>query len=483
MKIEFTGFVKKYKNILSMINNFLQRRKWARLFLLSIAIAALVFLLLKYLDLVAFLGDRISQEGVRLDYIKGFLWAIFLGLTISIWPVRSQDKKAIVWIWAVKCFVMLFLMLFYEHHYETDAFGYFHQAGIKLTSWKAMFIGEVRPNIPVTIITKLHHFSFLNSFHATKVSFGMIGLLAIYIFYRGVVVFLRQEKPVLLYIFAFFPSILFWSSVIGKDPIVLFGVAVYCYGVIKWIRTGRLSSLIVMWLGIGIGVFIRSWLGLILGLPIFLVTFKAIKKKLVSKIVVSLLLIVTILFSVNKVMMTFGFKSFNELTRIANQRFVGFNRGGSMVEVESPIAKPEKVNLTVSEVNTGDNSNIRQARYSSFKDMIIFLPKGIFTVLFRPLPGDVKNAFGFLAGLEGAFLLILFVFAVKSLRWHKLLDPVVVWAILLVGIWASLYAFISYNLGTICRYRLQILPVFLGLLLYLAYGGDTQAILKDRRRR
>jgi hypothetical protein len=45
----------------------------------------------------------------------------------------------------------------------------------------------------------------------------------------------------------------------------------------------------------------------------------------------------------------------------------------------------------------------------------------------------------------------------------------VLWAVLLVVIWASLYGPISYqNLGAAVRFRLQVLPVELLILLYLA---------------
>ncbi len=93
--------------------------------------------------------------------------------------------------------------------------------------------------------------------------------------------------------------------------------------------------------------------------------------------------------------------------------------------------------------------------------------------MFRPLPGEVNNVFGFLAGLEDSFLLILFALAMKRLRWRELLDPIIIWAILLIVTWAAAYGFIGFNLGTVCRYRMQILPVFLGILLYLGRGSGT----------
>ncbi len=444
------------------VANLLEKRKWILFSLLSVATVILILFLPKYLSLVELLGKRIPQENIRLDYIKGFLWAIFLGSTILIWPVRSQDKKALMWIWAVKCFVMLGLMLFYEYHYQTDAFAYFSASKYDISQWKTMMF-SAGSNFPVSTLIWLQNIFFLNSFHAAKVSFGMIGLVAIYIFYRGVVVFLRQEKLALLYIFAFFPSILFWSSILGKEPLALFCIAVYCYGVIKWIRIWSLSSAIIMLSGVVIAASLRPWLGLILGLPVFIITIQNVTlKKFRTQIVVLLILIPIVVFFTSRVMMGFDLKSSKDLVSVANQKFNGFARGGSVTGEKGVKEKGVKEEGVKEE----------GVKYKDSSDMILFVPRGMFTALFRPLPGEVNNVFGFLPGLEGAFLLILFGLALKRMRWRELLDPVCIWAILLIVIWAAAYAFISFNLGTVCRYRLQILPIFLGLLIYLAYGKN-----------
>ena len=101
--------------------------------------------------------------------------------------------------------------------------------------------------------------------------------------------------------------------------------------------------------------------------------------------------------------------------------------------------------------------------------MVAFLPLGIFTTLFRPLPGEVLNAFGFFASLENTVTLSLLWMAVIRTRWQELKEPVVMWAGLFIITWSTIYAFVSsYNLGTASRYRLQILPVMICLLFYLS---------------
>ena len=86
------------------------------------------------------------------------------------------------------------------------------------------------------------------------------------------------------------------------------------------------------------------------------------------------------------------------------------------------------------------------------------------------------NGFGLLASVEDLILLGLFARAVSRIRLRDFKDPLVAWALAAVLIWALIYAFVSsQNFGTSVRYRTQILPIVLGLLLYL--GRSRQRAL------
>src|SRR2546427_908258 len=120
---------------------------------------------------------------------------------------------------------------------------------------------------------------------------------------------------------------------------------------------------------------------------------------------------------------------------------------------------------------------------TSVGGLVTFMPLGLFTALFRPLPGEVPNPFGVMAGVENVALLLFAGFAVLRARLRDVLDPVVVWAVALLGAWASLYAFLSYsNLGSAVRFKLQILPVLLLLLLYLARRRTPERAATFRQR-
>ena len=160
-----------------------------------------------------------------------------------------------------------------------------------------------------------------------------------------------------------------------------------------------------------------------------------------AKMVCLVLVCFVLWFSLHQIVEWAGIENIGDLVKKIDSYALGFRRGGSQ---------------------------IGNARFTSIGDVIAFAPLGIFTALFRPLPGDVRNLFGLLASFENVVLLILLLKAVKRTRWRELQEPMVLWAVLLVLAWATVYGFVSQNLGTLVRWKTQILPVLLGLLLYLS---------------
>lgn len=121
----------------------------------------------------------------------------------------------------------------------------------------------------------------------------------------------------------------------------------------------------------------------------------------------------------------------------------------------------------------GGSAQQVQTRFNNLGSIVAFLPIGAFTALFRPLPGEVMNSFGTVAGLENLALLLLLAYALVRTRLYELKDPLILWAIFAIVIWAGVYGFISYqNLGSAVRYKLQILPIMVPLLAYLARRRD-----------
>lgn len=117
---------------------------------------------------------------------------------------------------------------------------------------------------------------------------------------------------------------------------------------------------------------------------------------------------------------------------------------------------------------SGGSAQKIEASLTGLGGMLSFAPIGIFTALFRPLPGEVLNVFGLMAGFENFFLLGLFLLAIKKNKFADLKHPIVALATSYILVWSLLYGYISFqNLGSAARFKLQVLPVFLLLLFYL----------------
>lgn len=398
------------------------------------------------LEMVRILGYRLPQEDLATDYAKGVVWAIVLGLSILAWPVSDRSKQDLLWVWFAKSLVTLGLMLFYEWNYPLDAHGYFDESRQRGFEWEGFRIGGERAGTyNMTNLCWLLQQLVPDSFHGLKVSFAMMGLIAVYLFYRAAVLFLGHEDRRVFFLLAFWPTVLFWSSILGKDPIVLLGIALYVYGAVGWIHMKKARFLSVLALGVIVAMAMRVWLGAIMFLPLALILLRG-KLNIGAKVVFGLLVGVALWFSAGQFAEYFLLETTEEL-----------------------MEKTESVSAGFADPGEGAGSSLEFKEYEGFGGMIAFLPVGMFTALFRPLPGEVLNIFGLLASLENIATLGLLWLAIRRTRWEELKEPVVMWALLFVIIWATIYSFVSgYNLGTASRYRLQILPVMICLLVYLS---------------
>ncbi|OQW92731.1 MAG: hypothetical protein BWK78_00795 [Thiotrichaceae bacterium IS1] len=388
-------------------------------------------------------GRNIPQMDLIMDYITALAWAIVLEISILFWPVPTQHKHFLLMIWLAKIFMTLGVMLFYEYNYVLDAYYYFYSSKMGEFAWQDFQFGA--GTINVVNLVRLHQYFIADSYHTLKVTTAMIGMVSIYIFYRAAIIFLKNDDFRILYAIALYPSILFWSSILGKDPIMLLGIALYVYGVVGWqLSSGKWQYLYLLWgtLGVWIASFMRLWYAPILLAPLA-VFFIIGAKNFFAKILLVGIVASAFLVSFSMFAERFSIETGQDLVLTTDKISSSWTHGGSAQEIKGGL--------------------------SSMGDMLAFIPIGSFTALFRPLPGEVLNPFGLLAGIEDIILLSLLAVAIKRTRWAELKEPLILWAIITIMAWATMYGFASYqNLGSAVRYRLQILPILLGVLFYLS---------------
>lgn len=387
------------------------------------------------------LGIYVPTRDVQMDYAKGVLWAVALLVSVPFWPVPREDRTRLTVLWGAKIIVTLGLMLLYERNYQIlDAYGYFAEGVQSASVPAALELGS--GTVLMMAIVRLHAHWLVASYHAIKVSFAMIGFVATYLFYRAARVAFTQAPEGLLWLLMLFPSVLFWSSILGKDPIALLGLSLYSLGAVSWIRGRGGRWLIVSAAGVLIAMAVRLWLGPICVLPLLLVGTHAARswwKRLLLVASGGAALFALVLALRNY----FAVQSLSDTLQ-----FIG--RVSTAWSADAGVGAPAIPDLSNPAILLG------------------FLPRGAFTALFRPLPGEIMNPFGLLAGVEDTAALLLLLRAIARSRWRDLRDPVVTWAVAYLAIWAIIYAPVSYqNLGTAVRFRLQVWPAMLLLLLYL----------------
>lgn len=390
-------------------------------------------------------GRFILQEDLARDYTAGVLWALVLGATIPLWPVPPGHRRALVRLWGAKVAMALGFMLFFEYQYDLDAYGWFQVARQpNIPAERAIFGGG---SDLVALLAWMQNQLLADSYHALKISFAMVGLVAVYVLYRAATLFLERDEPRFLYALALCPSVLFWSTIFGKDPVVLLGIALYVYGVVGWTRLHGLRHLFILCAGVVLAMSIRLWLAPILLLPMAILVLRVIRG-VVARVLFLGGVGAALVYAVGQVAALFAIESTQDAINTTSAVSQAWATGGSAQQIGMDL--------------------------TSLPGLLAFAPLGAFTALFRPLPGEIMNPFGLLAGVENAVLVGLLLRALVRVRWRTIRDPLVSWAILLVLVWSVAYGFVSYqNLGAAVRFRLQILPVLLGLLLYLGRRRDA----------
>lgn len=381
-------------------------------------------------------GHNLPVLDVQGDYVFGMVFAVVLGALLFALPIRRSERGLLLILWAVKAMVVLLPMLAYESHYfGLDEYFYFGAARA------GRFMGTDNGSTRMQAIVRFAYGGGLTSFRAIELTFAMVGLFGVYAFYRAAVIFVRHEMPWLLLALGVVPSILFWSSIIGKDPLVMFGVGLFALGVTGlWTRRNP-AYLLPLIMGLLVASYIRVWMGAIMVSGLSFAGFSTRGHTAVKLAAGAVVLAVAV--AVNgMVLNTMKVASQKELLDTLQESQHDFAAGNSQGAGKVPIG--------------------------GWTDVLKFAPVGMFSALFRPFPGEVMNAFGLMAGLEDVFLLTLFGRALVRLRFSDLKDSVILGGVATLGAWAFLYGFISIgNMGTAVRYRLQVLPVMILLFGYL----------------
>ncbi|QJR15679.1 hypothetical protein [Usitatibacter palustris] len=402
----------------------------------AVVVACLVFSAFPVVEDAAQLVYADAQS----DYLIGLVFGVVLGLAILAWPIARQERLALFAIWQAKLLVCMIAMPIYESYFvEIDAFHYFLAATRELGVIDMLEIGDGTEN--VVRLTAIAQLVLPDSYHATRILFACLGLVAVYFLYVAAKAAMKRDDLRVLFAIALFPSVLFWSSILGKDPLVLLGVGFVALGAASLTKGRTFAAACLLAIGLTIIAYMRIWLCLILVAPIGYVAmahFGTLPRRFIAAVIIA---VAAVSF----------YEAMSDRFDIASredavERYDAFSRGWS---------------------HLGGSSQLLDVDLTNPLEFLGFIPLAAFTALFRPLPLEIDSGFGLLSGLENALLLAAFAFALARARWRDLREPLVIAGVVYVAVWLVIYGPISYqNLGTAVRFKLQILPLFLLLCMY-----------------
>jgi|TARA_R100000501_G_C2629562_1_gene124295 hypothetical protein len=232
----------------------------------------------------------------------------------------------------------------------------------------------------VSFLTKGIGLSFLGAFLVFNI-IGFIGLLSFWGVLRQVV----QESSRVIQRMAFFvvllPSVSFWTSAIGKDALSFLSV-----GLALWAASDMRRRIFLMFFSIIIMLCVRPHMA---ALMVFsLLVFYVVKRDVpaFSRFTLAALSLIASVFVVPLAL-----------------NYAGLSGDASLNQIDEYIEQRQSF-------NQGGGGGIDIAAMS--------FPVKIFTYIFRPLPFEAGSLFQFLASVENAFFL--FIFLCVSVRCLKL---------------------------------------------------------------
>tara|TARA_B110000008_G_C16912295_1_gene541221 strand:- start:112 stop:1449 length:1338 start_codon:yes stop_codon:yes gene_type:complete len=395
------------------------------------------------------LSENVFEERLA-GYIRPlyeFILGIFCFLIFTFIVLFGKNKKLAI-IWIVKGLIVTqFVMILYESNYSLDAFHYANQAIDKSAKY-IVFGGRGSDN--VAYINYLFTNVLGDSYYSLKMASSFFGFIGLVFFYKAYVHIMNvnglKVNPRYIYILFFFPSILFWSSILGKDPFNTFFVGMFVYGFVKYLYEKRFKYILfVVFAMVGV-FFIRAWWPIIMLITIFLWTIKLNK---ISNMLLAIIGFVILLFVFDIFLSSIGIGSTSDIFHMVNSISVGFSRGDSAISVNVPS--------------------------NAYEYFLYFIPN-LFTTLFRPMPWDVNNLFMLISSFENIILFYFSYFYIFK-EWRIIINNrYLKFLTLIVFSWSLLYVLISpYNLGGAVRFKLQVLPLILIIIF------STKTIISNRR--
>lgn len=402
------------------------------------AVWAVVTLLRAYVNP----GLAPHDSGVLLDdFSSGCLVAAALAIIVAVGSIFSKERLIIIVAWCLRILVCQVVMLHYESAYDSlDAYRYFRDGSQILDSgWSGWRWSRGTDLVPDFVVMLLQFMP--RSYHGVKMVFAFFGFIGAWFFYEALTLVLGRRSVFWCAVIMMFPPIVFWGSILGKDPLMLFMLGIFAwFATYSFYGKSRVwcfgATLATVFVGYQTGM-IREWAPKIFLVPFFTIIF---------------------LFSLRRQFVVSSFHRFAALMCLTGLGvMLAWWRVIDWMVVQRDLLFEFRRALVM-----GSSAEVSPIPLYDWIDAWMYLPYGIFSSLFRPLPLDVLSMFGIVTGLVNLILLVLVVCSILFGAVSRRTAPALGFIGLTCLVWSVVYGFISpANFGMGSRFQLQILPFML----------------------
>jgi hypothetical protein len=304
----------------------------------------------------------------------------------------------------------------------------------------------------VRLLTGIVYFLTGPTFYGISVLWTWFGLIGMLFFYKAfVAAFPEGNRRLYMLLVLLYPSMLLWTSGLGKDALMMMFGGMATYGIARFRRGVDLAGL--WWLALGFaGMFaVRPHIGAIFMVALAVSPLAARTTTPFAKIAGMTVLAAAAV-----------------AVAMAGSRSVGLERL-DVEEVQGFIgAHQTSTSKGGRETGPGESgrSQFSAVDTSSPVGLALLIP----TVLFRPYFWEARNMNSLVASLEGMGLLAVMLYRFRSVR-AALLGAARDRFLLLTVLYALMFIFLFSainNFGIIARQRVQIYPFVLMWIAYLA---------------
>ncbi len=406
----------------------------------------------------------ISDLGIGFVLLTFFLSAV--ALTIGTRMATEKDpwwKSLVVAGWVTKLIgSSLRYWVLVSIYIAGDASGY-HGRGIAFADYWRSFdvppvIGGIAGTPFMTWTTSVLYIPYEPSFVGGFFEFATLSFMAQLLFYAS----FRRAFPAArwkpyAYGILFLPSVVFWPSSIGKESLVMLGIAIATYGSVRLFERYSPKWILVIMPGLLLAGIIRIHMAaLVAGAIALTALWTRTPKPKGSGVRRAAFMLVGVL-------------GLGLLVNLTATEF-DFTVSADEFDLDALYDRLER--------QTGDGgSAVEGEPIRSIQD----IPQGVLRVLYRPFPWEATNEQALLSAAEGTVLLIVtllrFPAMVRGLRMTRR-RPYFTYTLLFTA--GFVMAFSTFlNLGLMARQRSIVLPFLLVLL--VAPGAEEAQARADKK--